>query len=88
MNELSKLVKNLKYDDLVLLKKDLDEGNLNKLINSRLKDEKKEELSTCPVCGMVVRRDKGLYLEFGNEIRKRAIFDGVDCLDYFLKTLK
>lgn len=88
MNELSKIIKYLKYEDLILLKKDLDEGNLHKIIDSRLKIEKKEEVSTCPVCGMVVRRDKGLYLEFGKEVRKRAIFDGVDCLNYFIKTLK
>lgn len=86
MNKLSKLINEMEYSELVLLKKDLDEGNLSKLLTKKL--EKKEEISVCPVCGMLVKRDVGFYLEFGKEFRKKAVFDELDCLKYFLDKIK
>jgi len=88
MNKLAKLIDELSLEDVKLIKKDLDAGNVKKLIDEKLNKEKLAETCTCPVCGMIVRRDKGIYLEFGKEIRKRAVFDGVDCVRYFLDRLE
>ena len=88
MNKLAKLISELSLEEVKLIKKDLDSGNINKIVDKKLSSEKGKETSVCPVCGMVVRRDSGFYLEFGKEIRKKAHFDELDCLNYFLDRIK
>lgn len=88
MNKLSKIINNLNEDDLLKIKRDLAAGNVDKLIEMRLQDLKNVNFSSkrCPVCDGVI--DAGCFvLEFGKPyIRKRAFFDGVDCLEYFVST--
>lgn len=89
MNKLAKIIETLEYDDLMKIKKDLDEGNIKKLINQRLEEEKTKDDRRCPVCNRKVKEKEGVTLYFGNpDFRKRATFDGMDCLEYFLERLK
>ncbi|MGE0793038.1 MAG: hypothetical protein AB7V77_02545 [Candidatus Woesearchaeota archaeon] len=88
MNKLVKLIENMPLEDLKLLKKDLDAGNINKLIHTRLESQIKNETGNCPVCGAIIKKNESFVLEFGKEIRKRAYFDELDCLNYFLGRLK
>lgn len=70
------------------IKRDLVSGNIDKLIETRLHNLKNINFSSkrCPVCDGVIESDC-FILEFGKPyIRKRAFFDGVDCLEYFVST--
>ena len=88
MNKLAKLIDGMSFEDLKLLKKDLDSGNMSKKIHSRMKDASLNEMGSCPVCGASVLKNESFVLEFGKEIRKRAVFDELDCLNYFLGRMK
>lgn len=89
VNKLAKLIAKLDYKDLQLLKKDYDAGNIEKLINFHLKESKKNHKTTCPVCGGIVSEGVGFHLQFGPpELRKKATFDGIDCMHYFLENMK
>lgn len=85
MNKLAELIKELPYEDALLVKKDLDKGNIDKLIKTRIHDAKHERLSLCPICSSPVQEALGYYLEFGKKgFRKKATFDTPHCLKYFL----
>lgn len=89
MNKLAKLIRGLGKEELILIKRDLVAGNIDREINLRLMElTSKEHFSekTCPVCGGEITND-AYKLEFGKGyLRKKAYFDGVDCLEYFSKT--
>jgi hypothetical protein len=86
MNKLAKLIENLDVEDLELIKKDLEAGNLDKLVKKELKIKKAHKITYCPVCSAEVKEGEGLHLQFGPaSFRKKATFDGVDCLCYFLE---
>jgi len=89
MNKLVKLIRGLGKDELLLIKRDLVAGNIDREINRRLMEFAQEEHfseKTCPVCGGKITSD-AYKLEFGKDyLRKKAYFDGVDCLEYFSKT--
>lgn len=79
----------MKEDELTLLKRDLVSGNIDRAIKKRLENLKGTENlddKHCPVCGGKI--DANSYkLEFGKDyLRKRAYFDGQDCLVYFVNT--
>ncbi|MBU1198631.1 MAG: hypothetical protein KKF46_04360 [Nanoarchaeota archaeon] len=89
MNRLAKLIDRLDKEDLALIKKDLEFGNIEKLINKKLL-EKREEYSNqiCPVC-QSDNMEEGFTLIFGPKgLRKKASFCALDCLEYFLQKLK
>ena len=87
MNKLAKLIDNLDVEDLKLIRSDLENGHIERLIN------KKIELSSsrskfCPVCHSNVGGE-GLTLIFGpKEFKQKASFCAFDCLEYFLSKLK
>lgn len=87
MNRLVKIIGEMSREDLMLLQKDLDAGNLHKLIQRRLGEM--EPTKSCPVCGSELTKNEQKYtLEFGPAgLRQRAYFDEYDCLQYFLKKL-
>ena len=86
MNRLANLIKDLSYEDAQLLKKDVDKGNLQKLLKKRIDQAKRERLSLCPVCNTPVQEGLGYYLEFGSaSLRKKATFDTPHCLVYFMQ---
>ncbi len=83
MNQLKNLIKNLNEEDLLKIKKDLEEGNIQRLINKKI-NQLNLDKKRCPVCGEKINTES-FYLEFGKDyLRKKAYFDGADCLEYFL----
>lgn len=87
MNKLSKLIQEMSKEELMLIKRDLVSGNIDRQINMRLMSFEEEDLSEkfCPVCGGPIKTDS-FKIEFGKDyLRKRAYFDGADCLEYFIK---
>jgi hypothetical protein len=92
MNKLTKIISELSYDELKLIKKDLSEGNMEKLINLRLKNFEEERVGTvCPICNAQISDpDNGAFtLIFGpKDFRRKATFDGADCMEYFIEHLK
>ena len=88
MNKLSKIINSLSEEDLLKIKRDLVSGNIDKLIEQKLCQIQKTQFSSkqCPVCGAEINSES-LSLEFGQAyLRRRAFFDGVDCLEYFVNT--
>ncbi|MBN1175849.1 hypothetical protein JXA48_04360 [Candidatus Woesearchaeota archaeon] len=86
MNKLARLIEGLDINDLELIKKDIDSGNVDKLVRREIKLKKANKITTCPVCSSEVKEGEGLHLQFGPlTFRKKATFDGVDCLCYFLE---
>ncbi|MFW6378448.1 MAG: hypothetical protein ACOCZV_00330 [Nanoarchaeota archaeon] len=89
MNKLARLIEEMPLEDLKKLKKDVDEGNMKRLIEKRLREEKRKQRLSCPVCSTQVKEGEGVTLYFGSKgLRKKATFDGIDCLEYFLDRLK
>lgn len=89
MNKLAKLIQGMSKEEIMLLNKDLIAGNLNKVITKRMKEfEVDYSEKFCPVCGGEIGEDS-YVLEFGKSyLRKRAHFDGIDCLSYFINSKK
>ena len=60
--------------------------NLDKIVKRELKVRKAHRIVMCPVCSAEVKEGEGLHLQFGPiTFRKKATFDGVDCLCYFME---
>lgn len=89
MNKLAKLIKELPLQDVQLIKKDLEKGNIDRLITKRIKEINANRITLCPVCSTAIKEGEGWHLQFGSpSLRKKATFDGVDCLIYFLERIK
>ena len=89
MNKLAKIIKELSHEDVVRIKMDLEKGNIDKLINKRLEELSRNKITHCPVCSSPVKEGEGFQLQFGPPgFRKKATFDGLDCLEYFSAKLK
>ena len=89
MNRLARIIESLEEEDLNLIKKDIEEGNIEKLINKKLQEKKEaDQNSVCPVC-QTPSNDESLTLIFGPKgLRKKASFCALDCLEYFLNRIK
>jgi hypothetical protein len=86
MNILANLIKELEYEELLLIRKDLEAGTLKKVVKKQLEQKRRDQVVSCPVCEQKLTQGEGFYLEFGsNDFRKKATFDGVDCLKYFIE---
>lgn len=88
MNKLASIINSLGEEDLMKIKRDLVSGNIDKLIQKKLSEFKAVDFSSkfCPVCDGSIG-DDCFVLEFGKSyLRRRAFFDGVDCLEYFVST--
>ncbi len=88
MNKLAKIINSLGEEDLLKIKRDLVAGNIDKLIEKKLTSlhEEKFDSKQCPICDGKIGADS-LMVEFGKPyLRRRAFFDGVDCLEYFLNS--
>ena len=91
MNKLSKIIAELGYEDLKLLKKDLDEGNISRLIDEKITNIENKKETICPVCHSTLEDvDNDTFtLTFGPKgFRKKATFCATDCLDYFILHIK
>lgn len=89
MNKLAKLINDLPLDDILLIKKDLEKGNIDREVDRRIKEINQNRIVLCPVCSAPVKEGEGWHLQFGDpSLRKKATFDGPDCLSYFLQRMK
>ncbi|MCA9478263.1 MAG: hypothetical protein KC535_03900 [Nanoarchaeota archaeon] len=89
MNKLAKLMESMTYEDLLLLQKDFERGNLHSILEKRIKERQANRITLCPVCSSPVKEGEGYHLQFGDpSLRKKATFDGIDCLQYFLTKIK
>lgn len=84
MNKLAELIKSLSAEDVLRIKQDLDEGNLSRVIAERLAEEEMPQ-KVCPVCNTPLDDDAPYVLYFGTVVRKKARFDALDCLEFFLQ---
>jgi hypothetical protein len=89
MNRLARLIENLDEDDLKLIKKDLEAGNIERLISKKLQEQKETDSNkVCPVCQNEIG-EENMTLVFGpKDLRKKASFCAIDCLEYFLNRIK
>lgn len=86
MNRLAKIIQGLGEKELELIQKDLDAGNIERLIAQRRKQLSIPREPICPVCGREVSTKEHFALEFGpQDLRQRAVFDAPDCLTYFVE---
>lgn len=81
MNKLAELIRNLPEQDVRLIKQDLEEGNLLRVVNERLAEMPQK---VCPVCHTPLDDDAPYVLYFGTLARKKARFDALDCLQFFI----
>ncbi|MCF7866045.1 hypothetical protein K9L67_01735 [Candidatus Woesearchaeota archaeon] len=88
MNKLAGLIKQMNKDELQLLNRDLIAGNIDKILRKRLNELNNENFDEkqCPVCGGNVN-EESFKIEFGKlYLRRKAYFDAVDCMQYFIET--
>lgn len=84
MNKLAELIRKLPPEDILLVKKDLEEGNISRLISERIAELELPQ-KVCPVCNTPLDDNAPYVLYFGNGVRKKARFDGLDCLKQFME---
>lgn len=92
MNKLARIINELEYEEVKLIKKDIDTGNMENLINARLKKfEEEKAAAICPICSTPINNPENgaLTLFFGpKNFRKKATFEAIDCMEYFTQHLK
>lgn len=82
------MIREMSYDDVQNLRKDIIEGNMLRIVEERLAAFENPN-RVCPVCNTPIDPDTAITLYFGPKgLRHRASFDGEDCLEYFLKMQK
>jgi hypothetical protein len=83
---------NLDENELYQIQEDLKKGSpcIRRLVSERIKELEKSKLGTCVTCGNELQQHPKCYtLLFGpDDFRKKASFCEIDCLEYFLGTLK
>jgi hypothetical protein len=84
MNKLAELIRSLPPEDIILIKKDLDEGNIGRLVTERIAELELPQ-RVCPVCNTPLDDDAPYVLYFGTGVRKKARFDALDCLQNFIE---
>ena len=87
MNRLAALIKGLPREDLLLIQQDLDEGTLHTVVKERLAELELPQ-KVCPICNIPLDDDAPYVLYFGTGVRKKARFDGMDCLQAFLDQMQ
>ncbi|MFC2135623.1 hypothetical protein ACFLTH_13495 [Bacteroidota bacterium] len=88
MKKVHELIETLRPEELLELKKKMDEGSLSQVIEHKLEKFKNINM-VCPICNTAVNSDEGLTLIFGPaDLKQKAVFDGTDCLEYFLSKLR
>lgn len=91
--KVSEIVAMLNYEELVDLQRDLFGGgtSIKQVVNNRIKEVNESQTRVCATCGNTVNLSLNheYTLIFGpKDLKKRASFCAVDCLEYFFVQLK
>ncbi|MFH1589499.1 MAG: hypothetical protein ABIB43_02950 [archaeon] len=87
MEKINKILGKLSFEELKELKETLQKGEAIEAIEESL-ERFKNSNKVCPVCNTPVG-DEGFVLIFGpNGFKKKATFDGTDCLEYFIYNMR
>ena len=87
MEKINKTLDKFNHGELMELQKLIKEEAMGKIIEKRL-EKFKNGNKVCPVCNTSIE-EEGFMLIFGTSgFRKKATFDGLDCLEYFITKLK
>jgi hypothetical protein len=83
----------LEYEELINLQKDLYSGGqgIRQLISNKIKEISTLESRNCATCGSLInlKVENEFTLIFGTaEVKKRASFCALDCMEYFTAGLK
>ena len=93
MYRLSKFLSKLEHYELVKLKQEMENGNLDveKEVQENIKEIEKKHSKFCTTCSNTLNlyNTNNYTLILGPEdFRKKASFCGLDCLEYFIIKLK
>ncbi len=93
MPKVSEIVAMLNYEELVDLQRDLFGGGatIKQVVSNRIKEVNDSQTRVCATCGNTVNLSLNheYTLIFGpKDLKKRASFCAVDCLEYFFIQLK
>lgn len=87
MSRVTEIINHLNQEELKELKEKIEKGEIKKTIEYKLETFKNNK-KICPVCNSKVG-EEGLTLFFGPpDLKQKATFDGIDCLEYFLYKLR
>ena len=91
--KVSEIIDMLNYEELVDLQRDLfgGGGSIKQVVNNRIKEVNDSQTKVCATCGGTVNLSVNheYTLIFGpKDLKKRASFCAVDCLEYFFVQLK
>lgn len=91
--KLKDFVDALDFDELRRLKEDLDRGGIaiSTLVNAKIEEKHLEHGKFCATCfaELDMLKSRSFTLVFGSpDFRKRASFCAVDCMEYFLASIK
>ena len=93
MYRLSRFLSSLEHYELIKLKHEMENGNLDveKEVQENIKEIEKKHSKFCTTCSNTLNlyNTNNYTIIFGPEdFRKKASFCGLDCLEYFLIKLK
>lgn len=93
MPKVSEIVAMLNYEELVDLQRDLFGGGatIKQVVSNRIREVNDSQTRVCATCGNTVNLSLNheYTLIFGpKDLKKRASFCAVDCLEYFFIQLK
>lgn len=91
--KVKEVIEFLDYEELLKLKRDLDNGgtHLLKLVDSQIKKIELSHEVFCSDCGAKLDKNRAsnYTLVFGpHDFMKKASFCGIDCMEHFISKLK
>ena len=89
----AEVVDMIDFNELVNMKRDIDKGGMEieKIIAQKIKDELKKHNVYCSICNAKIDpySTSNFTLIFGpDDLKKKATFCALDCMEYFLENLK
>ena len=89
MENVSKVINEMNYEEIHELKNQINQGVLQRIIDERITQLQDNIQKVCPVCNNDMAGNSGFTLFFGpQDLRMSATFCAQDCLFYFLNTYR
>ena len=92
MNRVIDLINNLSFEELTKIQHDLEIGgnHLKNLVKEKIREQELNKQGICVTCGTTIDKVKEhLTLLFGpTDLKQKANFCALDCLNYFLEKMK